>query len=58
MIRRQMTELQQMAKNYIICQTDPDLVGIQEFFDYDISNEDAIKVYELILEAKVEVSWD
>lgn len=54
-----MTELQEKAEQLILANTVPDdLLGIKEFFDYDISDEDAIKVYELILEAKVEVSWD
>lgn len=47
-----------MAKDYIISQADPDLVGIQEFFDYEVSSGEAEAIYWHVIEAKIEVSWD
>lgn len=52
-----MSELEAMATTYIVEQTNPDLVNIMEFFD-DISLEDARAVYDLILTANVDVSWE
>ena len=54
-----MTELHEKARDWIWGQCVPDsLLGLMEFFDYEISEEDALKVYDLILAAKVEVIWD
>lgn len=51
--------LKEKARDYIVEAAIPDsLSGIIEFFDYGITDDEAISIYDLILNAKVEVSWD
>lgn len=53
------TDLETKAKDWILAQTVPDsLLGLIEFFDYELSDEEGIELYELILEAKVDVRWN
>lgn len=53
------TKAKERAEQFILDRSIPDLglLEIQEYFDWEVDEEEAIEIYNLVLEAKVEVSW-